>query len=153
MQQTLDNPAGANMGLNSGAIVEGTNAATIEVAANILYMVDGQHYTLTAADNIAMTACDTQAAETTCIYLMTVDAAGTVTTTKGREVLSADLAKGADSLQFPTPPADEAVIGFFTIVTAAGYTFTCGTTDLGATGITDTFYNCGMIPAMPRTAA
>lgn len=153
MQQTLDSPAGANMALNSGALAEGTNAATIKTTADVVYMVDGQFYTLSTADNIAVTACETQAESTTCIYLLTVDAAGTVTTTKGREVLTADLAKGSDSLQFPTPPADEAVIGFITVICAAGYTFTAGTTDLGATGITDAYYDCGMLPSMPRTAA
>lgn len=153
MQQTLDDPNGGCMAFGSGALAEGTNAATLKTTATIPYMIDGMLYSKAATDNMAITACAQQAALTTCIYLVTLNAAGTLVVTKGREVLTADLAKGADSLQFPTKPASQAVIGFFTIITASGYTYTGGTTDNSATGITDAYYDAGMVPANPRTAA
>ena len=120
----------------SAGLAEGTNANTIQTASAITYMIGGQLYTKAATDNIAITAGAQQAISTYCLYLVTINAAGTVTTTKGTEL-------GTDTAVLPARPASEAVIGAFKIATDGATTYTAGTTDNGAAGITDTYYNLG----------
>lgn len=123
--------------LSKAGIAEGTNAATIAIAApngaGVDYMINGVLYHKADGDNIAMTAATAQAAETFAKYLVSLNAAGTVTITKG-----ADAATSALAL-LPATPASEAAIGYIEIQTAAATTFTSGTTDLSAAGITDTY--------------
>ena len=77
--------------------------------------------------------------------------------TKGVEVLTADLTNGLTDavLKWPEAPADECPIGAIKVALAAsgtGVPFIGGTTDLGATGVTDTYYDLLAIPASPRTS-
>lgn len=136
---------------------EGTNAATILIAApngaGIDYAIDGLGYHKADTDNIAVTAHAQQAVSTKCLYLVQIDSAGTVSTVKGDEVLTADLTNGTKVLHWPRPAADRCPIGAYKVETDGSTTFTNGTTDLGAAGITDTFYNfCGGMPHEPLTS-
>ena len=119
----------------AAGLVEGTNANTIKTANAIDFCIHGIIYSKAATDNIAMTAAVVQNISTHCMYLISIDKAGAVTVTKGAE------AKIADDIFLPSTPADQAVIGAFKIVTDGSTTFTSGTTDLGASGITDTFFD------------
>jgi hypothetical protein len=140
----LDYARGGNFCLVSAGLAEGTNANTIKTAAAIDYCIDGIIYEKAITDNIAVTAGTTQAVLTTCLYTISVDSAGAVTVTQGDSVLSADLAdKG---LEWPSPPADNCVIGGLKIALANAATFTPGSTDLGATDVTDTFYDFFSLP-------
>lgn len=143
---------GVTMNFGNGGLDEGTNANTIQAAAAFDYAIAGVMYTEAITDNIAMTACATQAALTTCLYLVSINAAGTHTITKGREVVTADLASGKDALQWPTCPAANCPWGAIRIETAAATTFTSGTTDLSAANITETYMNLATVPADSLTA-
>jgi hypothetical protein len=147
---------GGTMCLSKAGLAEGTNANTIKTAApngaGIDFVIDGIAYHLADGDNIAMTALDAQAALTTCLYLVTVNAAGTVAMVKGDEVLTASLSGGDAVLRWPEPAAGYCPIGAIKIATAAATTFTSGTTDLSATGITDTYYDLMTIPPQPLTS-
>lgn len=148
---------GAIACFSSAGLAEGTNAATIKIAApngaGIDFAIDGLGYHKADTDNIAVTAHDQQAALTTCLYLVQIDDAGTVSTKKGDEVLTDDLTAGTKVLQWPRPDADNCPIGGYKVVCASGTTFTNGTTDLGATGITDSYYNfVGGMPHKPLTS-
>lgn len=123
-----------NCALDACGLAEGTNANTLQTANAIDFVIDGVVYTKAATDNIAMTACAEQAISTYCMYLVTLDAAGALTVTKGTELAT-------DTAVLPSRPADEAVIGAFKIATDGSTTFTSGTTDLGAVGITETYYD------------
>ncbi len=140
------NQRGGSMTFGKAGFAEGTNAGTIKTTAAVDYSVDGILYTKAITDNIAVTANDEQAADTTCLYLFSIDSAGTVTTTKGTEVLSADLTTAVDTLTWPSLPANSAAVGAVKVVTVA-VTFTAGTTDLGAAGVTDTYYDLATVPA------
>ena len=143
---------GITMALNSGGLAEGTNANTLQAAVAFDYAIDGLVYTEAITDNIAMTACATQAALTSCLYLVSINAAGAHTVTKGRDILTADLASGKDALQWPACPEANCPWGGFRVATAAATTFTSGTTDLSAAGITDTYYQLATVPADSMTA-
>lgn len=137
-------------------LAEGTNANTIQISADngngIDYAIHGIAYHKATADNIAVTAHAVQAVSTSCLYLVQVDSAGTVSTKKGTEQLTASL--GANlAIYWPSPDEDKCAIGGYKIATSASVTFTNGSTDLGATGITDTFYNfIGGLPNAPQTS-
>jgi hypothetical protein len=122
-----------NRSYGGAGLAEGTNAHTLKTTYPVGFEVAGQAYHKAATDNIAMTACAEQADGTTCYYLVTVDAAGTVTTTKGT------------ATALPEAPDSEAILGAFKIVTD-GAAFTSGTTDLGAATVTDTYANFGYYP-------
>lgn len=123
-----------NCSLTAAGLAEGTNAATIKTVNTVNYSIGGQLYTKAATDNIAITATAQQAISTFCLYLVSIDAGGTVTVTKGTEL-------GTDTAVLPALPASSAPIGAFKIATDGATTYTGGTTDNGAAGITDTYYD------------
>lgn len=124
----------------------GTLAGGIKTAQAIDYVISGIMYSKAITDNIALTACAQQAALTTCLYLITINAAGTVKCTKGTEVLTETVKNGVTPLELPECPASEAPIGILKIRTDNSATFTAGTTDLSAADVVDTFYNIGWMP-------
>ena len=127
-----------NVGFTEAGLTEGTNAHTIKTVNTFTYRIASSTglgtalYNKTATDNIAMTACDVQAVSTYCLYLVSIDSGGTVTVTKGDETAT-------NIAVLPDLPANNAPIGYFKIVTDASTTFTSGTTDLSAAGITETY--------------
>ena len=126
-----------NMCFGAAGLAEGTNANTIKTTNAIHYAIGGKNYYKAATDNVAMTACAAQAANTTCLYVITINSSGTVKITKGTDGVTTYL---------PTAPTDECVIGAMKIALASGATFTSGTTDLGAANVTDTFADLTFFP-------
>lgn len=125
-----------NQSFGNAGLAEGTNANTIKTVNAIHYRIGGQAYIKAATDNIAMTAAAAQAANTTAYYLISIDAAGTVTITKGTD----------GSTTLPDCPAANAPIGVMKIALSGGATFTSGTTDLGATNVTETWAHINYMP-------
>ncbi|TFH85267.1 hypothetical protein EQG41_18310 [Billgrantia azerbaijanica] len=146
---------GGTFCLAKAGLTEGTNATTIQIAApngaGVDFCIDGILYHKADTDNIAMTALDQQADDTTCLYLVQINASGTVSMVKGDEVATADLANDEVIAQWPEPTADNCPLGGFRIVTDGG-TFTSGTTDLSGTGVTDTFYDFFAVPPAGLTS-
>jgi hypothetical protein len=131
------------LSLGNSQLAEGTNANTIKTVQAIDFMIGEQLYSKAVTDNIAMTAAAQQAALTSCMYLITINSSGTVKVTKGTEQVTGS----GQPLLWPTVPANEAVIGAIKIATAAATTFTSGSTDLSAAGITATYYNYMALPS------
>lgn len=126
------------------AVAEGTNAHTLLTAAATIFSIAGQQYTKAITDNIAMTAAAAQADGYTGWYLISINAAGTVLVTQGR--LTATSSYDATQKQLPDVPAANCPLAAMKIVTSGG-TFTSGTTDLSATGVTATFFDLARVPA------
>lgn len=116
-----------------GGLTEGTNANTIKTVAAVDFCINGLMYTKGITDNIAITAGSVQAISTFCKYLVSIIADGTVTVTAGNVAATAALAL------LPDLPASSAPLGYFQIATDGSTTYTPGTTDNGAGGITDTY--------------
>jgi len=141
---------GGTVNLGKPGLAEGTNANTIKTVAATNYAINGLMYTKAVTDNIAMTAAATQPELTTCLYVVGANAAGTVSIVKGIEQLTADLVSGAKVLQFPTGRSPLVCpLGYFKVVTAAATTFTSGTTDLSASGVTATYQDVFQLPPAP----
>lgn len=133
---TAINVANLNQCLSTPGLAEGTNANTIQIGTAFTYTIGGTRYTKGTADNVALTAAAVQATDTNCIYLICIDAAGTVSSVKGTAVAAASQAS------CPAPAsASVCPIGWLHIATANAATFTAGSTDLGASDVTDTFVN------------
>ena len=128
--------AAGNICLGPAGLAEGTGAGTIQIAAAIDFCIDGILYAKAITDNIALTANDAQADLTECMYLISIDSAGAVTTTKGEEKATSL----GESVYLPDLPDGDAPVGAIKVVTSGG-TFTAGTTDLGAAHVTDTYYD------------
>lgn len=154
---------GEDVSANSGftgcfgkaGLAEGTNAATIKTnapnGAGTDFAIHGIAYEKADTDNIAMTALAVQAADTKCLYLVQIDKDGTVSLKKGVERLTTDVAAGK-ALQWPTPDANCCPIGGIKVVTVA-VTFTSGTTDMSAAGVTCTCFDfMGGMPSYPQTS-
>lgn len=162
---------GLTMALNSGALAEGTDANTIQIATAINYVIDGRFYNKAITNNIAISYSGPavyQAAAggvqsvnggfvggvngSTRIYGIFLDTAGAVSILPGPIVDNAELAAGRVALHWPDSPPNVCPIGGLRIGLTAGVAFTPGQTDLGAANVTDVFYNLADVPANPLTA-
>lgn len=137
-------------------LAEGTNANTIKIAApngaGIDFAIDGIAYHKADTDNIAVTAHTQQAALTSVLYLVQIDSSGTVSTKKGNEEVTADLGVNK-ALQWPLPDDNKCPVGGYKIATATATTYTNGSTDHSAAGITATYYDfAGGMPLVPQVA-
>lgn len=149
MDSTLFGVHGGCMGLSKAGLAEGTAANTFKTANTFEFTVDGIVYSLAATDNSAFssghTALDNNQA---CLFAVWVDSANTISTTQGNIVDNTDLTNDIDALKMPDVVASKALVGLIKVSTAVA-TFTPGSTDLNATNVTDTYYDCSLMPAMP----
>lgn len=132
---TAINVANLTHAFSSGALAEGTNAATFKTTATVNYCIASVHYTKGATDNVGFTAAAAQGTLTNCIYLVCLDSAGTFSTVKGTAAAS----NGAPSI--PAPTAGTCPIGYIHVSLANAATFTAATTDLSASDVTGTYIN------------
>lgn len=139
---------GGNEGFTSGAWAEGTNANTIQNTATVVFSINGILFSKAATNNIAVGPLAAQADLTTCLYGIDLDSAGAVTAVKGQEVLTADVTNGVRLAPLPPfPSRDKCRVALLKIVNTSGAAFILGSVDLGAAGITDTFYNVSKQPS------
>jgi hypothetical protein len=117
-------------------LAKGVASCTLKTTADINYFLYNSQFIKSATNGIPMTACAEQAVSTFCYYLVSVNMAGTITSTKGTD----------NAYSLPAPPSGNTAIGAFKVGTDASHTFTSGTTDLAATGITASYFDidCGM---------
>lgn len=105
-----------------------TTAANISVASNIQYTINGVPYYMAADTNYDIATTASQATPTYCYYLFSINAAKTITPTKGTE------AAATASLTLPALPANSAPLGYALVLTGTT-AFTMGTTTLDTTGV------------------
>lgn len=137
-----------NACLGKVILAEGTNANTFKTTTNtVFFAVKGAIYTKAPADNLTFSSGHTAVGPSkTCIFAVCFNAAGTVSTVQGEILTTADIVAGTVD-----PPAvtDDSlcVVGYIKVATDGSTTFTPGSTDLGASGVTDTYYDV-MIPPL-----
>ena len=145
---------GGSFALTAGGLAEGTNANTYQTANTITYVTDGVFRSKGATNNVAFSAGHaTVPVSSSCLYLVCLDSGGNFSTVAGRAVPTADVTAGFRALEWPASPVgDIAVVGAIRVDTNASATFTPGSVDLSASGITDTFYDLFAVPTKPLTA-
>jgi hypothetical protein len=144
---------GGSFALTAGGLAEGTNANTYKTVNTITYVIDGVFKSKGATDNVAFTAGHgTVPVSSSVLYLICLDGSGNFSTVAGRAVPTAEVTGGFRALEWPAVPADVAAVGGLRVDTNASTTFTPGSVDLGAAGITDTYYDLFAVPTKPLTA-
>ena len=130
------------MSLTAAGLAEGTNANTYKTTATLAYTSNGVFKSKGATDNVAMTStAGTVPPSSAALYAVWIDASGTFSNSRGPVVAS------GDPCPVPTAPANNlTLVGLIKVVTDASTTFTPGSTDLGAAGVTDTYYDCSVMP-------
>ena len=128
---------------NPAVVIGSGTLSAIDYTA-FAYAINGRPYTAATGTDEALTVLDAyggtnvQAADTTCYYVLLINAAGVEYVVKGKDDETDDLPG--------YPPFLYTCFGVIKIVTVA-VTFTIGTTSFAAAGVTDTFYDCVRCPA------
>ena len=131
-----------NRVMTSAALAIGTTATNVATGA-FAYMVDGIIKSKTAvAAGTAFTDATPQPAGTSAMYLLAIDAAGSITIINGEAVPLSENVGQPDDLRVPACPLDHAPLGAVKVETTAE--FVPGTTALSAGTVTDTYYNFGV---------
>jgi hypothetical protein len=127
--------------LTAAGLAEGTNANTFKTVNTLAFTNNGVFKSKAATDNLAFSTGTALANSQACLFAVWINASGTVTTTQGPIVASGD----------PCPVPTQAtvnvtLVGLIKVTTSSAATFTPGSTDLSASGITDDFYDCMVMP-------
>jgi len=128
--------------LTAAGLAEGTNAATFKTANTLTFTNNGVFKSKAATDNLAFSSGHTALGNSqACLFGVWVNASGTVSTSQGPIVAA------GDPCPVPGAPASGlTLVGLIKVTTSSSATFTAGTTDLGAAGVTDVYYDCMVMP-------
>lgn len=129
----------------AGVAKHATNDQNLLTANAIVYSIDGKAYEKTATAEITTDALTQQAAGTSCMYVLAIDAAGTWTQLKGADILTKLVTDNVGTLKFPTLLTGTVAVAFYKV--DAVNAFTHGTTAFDASGVTTTFNDCAFLPA------
>lgn len=130
------------LALSSAGLAEGTNANTFQIANTVTYLSDGVFKSKSATDNLAFSSGHTALpASSLCLFGVWLDASGNVTTNQG-PIVTSDLTRAP----VPKIEPEKTLIGLIKVETSSSGAFTPGSTDLGAAGVTDTYFNCSVMP-------
>ena len=123
---------------------EGTNANTFKTTNAVSFSINGTAYYKAATDNLAFSAGHTALGNSQrCAFFICLDSSGNVTTLQSTIVTPSPTGDQRKAAEIPNP-TDKAVIGALIVTTSSSATFTPGSTDLSAAGITFTKWNtCG----------
>ena len=150
----------ATLAINAGG------AATAKTTGATIYSIGGVLYTKGALSNQSLAVTHrldgtpvttaepayVQPALTTAIYVVALNAAGTIAVVQGSYngqavTFKPDLTKiMTGDGDIPDEPAGYTAIGAIKVVTAAATTFTPGTTLLDAVGVTATYFDVSVLP-------
>lgn len=154
--------AGGNMSLGKATLAAGTTT-THSTTGTLTYQIAGQIYQRTALTNAATPTVDYNTgrafvplrADEACIFVFGFDAAGNTRVMQGPVVKLSDVVGKLSAVHFPIVPDDVAPAGY--LYAQAGSTlvgtWTMGVNNLsGVTGMTYTFRDLSVAPAVPITA-
>lgn len=136
--------AGNNCHSAAGLVIGSSSAKKIKITNTVLFTILGVFKSKTTAEtaftatthDITAVAGSIQEA----VYLVSLDASGTVTITKGTT------ATGSGNAEIPSCPAGNAAIGYLRLAVAAGSTdFDASSDDLSAGHLTDTYVDYSAI--------
>ena len=141
MSYNIEQSNSGYLSLTAAGLAEGTNSATFKTVNTLAYTSNGVFKSKGATDNLTFSTGTALAASQACLFAVWIDASGTVTTTQGPIVAAGD--------PCPVPSqttAGTTLVGLIKVTTDSSTTFTPGTTDLGASGITHANSACMDMP-------
>lgn len=152
MDDNLTGGRGGNRSLSKAGLTVGTDVAKLNTVATLDFAIDGITYNKTAATNVAFTAGHTALTNNQiCTFGVWIDSAGNFTTTQSVIASATDVAAGNAAVPLPDLVENKALVGLVKVKTAIA-TFTPGTTNLTATNVTNTYYDCSVLPSKPFTS-
>jgi hypothetical protein len=141
MSYNLGQANSGYLSLTAAGLAEGTNSATFKTTNTLAFTNNGVFKSKGATDNLVFSTGTALAASQACLFGVWIDGSGNVTTTQGPIVAAGD--------PCPVPSQTTAgvtLVGLIKVTTSSAATFTPGTTDLSASGITDVFFDCMDMP-------
>jgi hypothetical protein len=141
MSYNLGQANSGYLSLTAAGLAEGTNSATFKTTNTLAFTNNGVFKSKGATDNLVFITGTALAASQACLFAVWIDGSGAVTTTQGPIVAAGD--------PCPVPSqttANVTLVGLIKVTTSSAVTFTPGTTDLSASGITDAFFDCMDMP-------
>ena len=142
MSANLNDANAGYVSLTAAGLAEGTTSATFKTANTLTYTSNGVFKSKSATDNLTFSSGHTAlAASQACLFGVWVNDSGTVSTSQG------PIGTAGEVCPVPSAPANGlTLVGLIKVTTDASTTFTPGTTDLGASGITDAYYDTMVMP-------
>jgi len=141
MSYNIEQANSGYLSLTAAGLAEGTNSGTFKTVNTLAFTNNGVFKSKAATDNLTLSTGTALAASQACLFAVWINASGTVTTTQGPIVAAGD--------PCPVPSQTTAgvtLVGLIKITTDSSTTFTPGTTDFSASGITDAFFDCMDMP-------
>jgi hypothetical protein len=141
MSYNLGQANSGYLSLTAAGLAEGTNSATFKTTNTLAFTNNGVFKSKGATDNLVFSTGTALAASQACLFGVWIDGSGNVSTTQGPIVAAGD--------PCPVPSQTTAgvtLVGLIKVTTSSAATFTPGTTDLSASGITDVFFDCMDMP-------
>lgn len=152
MDQNKSADRGGQATYSKVGLTLGTDVAKFKTVATADFSIDGIIYNKGATDNIAFSSGHTALGNNqACTFGVWLDTGGNFTTTQGAVVSQADVTNGVAAVPMPDVVDNKAFVGLIKVKTAIA-TFTPGTTNLNATNVTNTYFDCNAIPTKPITS-
>jgi|GEM_PF-4383042 len=141
MSYNIEQSNSGYLSLTAAGLAEGTNTATFKTTNTLAFTSNGVFKSKGATDNLTFNTGTALAASQACLFAVWISSGGTVTTTQGPIVAAGD--------PCPVPSQSTAgttLVGLIKVTTSSSGTFTAGTTDLSASGVTAAYYDCMDMP-------
>ena len=141
MSYNIEQANSGYLSLTAAGLAEGTNANTFKTVNTLSYTSNGIFKSKAATDNLAFTAGTALGNSQACLFAVWITSGGTVSTTQGPIVAAGD--------PCPVPgqvTAGTTLVGLIKVTTSSAATFTAGSTDLSASGITAAYSDCMDMP-------
>jgi len=141
MSYNIEQANSGYLSLTAAGLAEGTNANTFKTANTLTFTSNGVFKSKAATDNLTFSTGTALAASQACLFAVWITSGGTISTTQGPIVASGD--------PCPVPgqtTANTTLVGLIKVTTSSSATFTPGSTDLSATGVTGAYYDCMDMP-------
>jgi hypothetical protein len=141
MSYNIEQANSGYLSLTAAGLAEGTNANTFKTTNTLAFTSNGIFKSKAATDNLAFTAGTALGNSQACLFAVWITSGGTVSTTQGPIVAAGD--------PCPVPgqvTAGTTLVGLIKVTTSSDATFTAGSTDLSASGITAAYSDCMDMP-------
>ncbi len=141
MSYNIEQANSGFLSLTAAGLAEGTNANTFKTANTLTFTSNGVFKSKSATDNLTFSTGTALGNSQACLFAVWITSGGTISTTQGPIVAAGD--------PCPVPgqtTANTTLVGLIKVTTSSSATFTPGSTDLSASGVTGAYYDCMDMP-------
>lgn len=141
MSYNIEQANSGYLSLTAAGLAEGTNANTFKTVNTLTFTSNGVFKSKAATDNLTFTAGTALGNSQACLFGVWITSGGTISTTQG------PINAAGDPCPVPSQvTAGTTLVGLIKVTTSSAATFTPGSTDLSASGVTAAFFDCMDMP-------